>query len=65
MRRGIMARNSNLGRQFADRGVELVSSTPEDYAAFIKTDITKWQEVVRETGIKMIQKALATHAWRF
>ena len=46
------ARHSELRRYFADQGVELVGSTPEEYAAFIRTDIAKWEKVIRETGIK-------------
>lgn len=47
-----IARNSEMRRYFADQGVELVGSTPEEYSAFIKTDIAKWEKVIRETGIK-------------
>ncbi len=48
-----IARNADLRRSFADQGVELVGSTPEEYAAFIRTDIAKWQKVVRDAGIKL------------
>lgn len=48
-----MARNAELRRSFAEQGVELVGSTPEEFSAFIKNDIAKWAKVVREAGIKV------------
>ena len=35
------------------QGIELGSSTPEEFAAFLKADIAKWSKAIRETGIKM------------
>jgi hypothetical protein len=32
-----------------------VGSTPEEFAALIKTDIAKWEKVIREAGIKKIE----------
>lgn len=46
------ARNEETRQHFADQGVELVGSTPEEFLSFIKTDIAKWQKVIREAGIK-------------
>jgi len=46
------ARNEETRHHFADQGVELVGSTPEEFLAFIKADIAKWQKVIREAGIK-------------
>ncbi len=48
-----MARNTESRRYFADQGVELVGSTPEEFSTFIKQDIAKWEKVVREAGIKL------------
>lgn len=47
------ARNEEMRRQFLDQGVELVGSTPEEWLAFIKRDIAKWEKVIREAGIKL------------
>ena len=33
------------------RGAEAVTSTPEDFAAYIKKDLAKWARVVKEAGI--------------
>jgi tripartite-type tricarboxylate transporter receptor subunit TctC len=30
----------------------LVSSTPEDFGAYIKSEIAKWGKVIRESGAK-------------
>jgi tripartite-type tricarboxylate transporter receptor subunit TctC len=35
------------------QGIELASSTPEAFAAFLKADIAKWSKAIKETGIKM------------
>ena len=33
------------------RGAEAVTSTPEEFAAYIKKDVAKWARVVKEAGI--------------
>jgi len=47
-----IARNEEMRQHFADQGVELVGSSPEEFLAFIKADIAKWEKVIREAGIK-------------
>ncbi|MGZ5090496.1 MAG: Bug family tripartite tricarboxylate transporter substrate binding protein [Burkholderiales bacterium] len=47
-----VARNEETRRYFAEQGVEMVGSTPEESAAFIMKDIAKWEKVIREAGIK-------------
>ena len=37
----------------ASQGIELGSSTPAEFAAFLEADIAKWSKAIRETGIKM------------
>jgi tripartite-type tricarboxylate transporter receptor subunit TctC len=39
--------------QWAVLGAEPVSTTPEQFSAFIKDDIVKWQKVIRDSGAKM------------
>jgi tripartite-type tricarboxylate transporter receptor subunit TctC len=34
------------------QGIDLGSSTPEEFAAFLKADIARWTQAIRETGIK-------------
>ena len=33
-------------------GFEIVASTPEEFGAYIKTEIKKWEKVVRASGAK-------------
>jgi tripartite-type tricarboxylate transporter receptor subunit TctC len=47
-----MARNPEVRRTFAEQGVEMVGSTPEEMRAFVVKDIAKWQKVIQEAGIK-------------
>jgi tripartite-type tricarboxylate transporter receptor subunit TctC len=35
------------------QGIELGGSTPEEFAALIKSDIAKWSKAVKEIGVKM------------
>ncbi len=39
-------------RQFTDQGARVVGSTPEESAAFIRDEVTKWAEVVRVSGAR-------------
>jgi tripartite-type tricarboxylate transporter receptor subunit TctC len=40
-------------RQWAAVGAEPVSMTPQQFAEYLKGDLTKWQKVVRESGAKI------------
>jgi len=42
-----------LRERTKSQGIELGSSTPEEFAAFLKADIARWTKAIRETGIKM------------
>lgn len=46
-----MARHAETRRSFAEQGVELVGSTPEELRVFVSKDIAKWHKVIREAGI--------------
>ncbi len=37
---------------FAEQGGEPIIETPEEFAAFIKTEYSRWGKVIREAGIK-------------
>jgi tripartite-type tricarboxylate transporter receptor subunit TctC len=54
--------NSEIGRalaspdmqqRFVAQGVDLQASTPEQFAALIKTELVKWRKVVRDAGAKV------------
>jgi tripartite-type tricarboxylate transporter receptor subunit TctC len=38
--------------KFSDQGADVASDTPEQFAAYIKTEITKWGKLIRELGVK-------------
>jgi hypothetical protein len=42
----------DMKRRLTALGVEAVVDTPEEFAARIRTDITKWTKVIRAAGIK-------------
>lgn len=41
-----------IRERFLGDGADLIGSTPEEFAALIKTEIVKWAKVIREAGIK-------------
>src|SRR5262245_59614371 len=41
-----------LKERTKSQGIELGSSTPEEFAAFLRADIVRWTQAIRETGIK-------------
>ncbi len=42
----------DVGERFAADGSEPIGRTPENFAAYIKSEIAKWAKVVRETGVR-------------
>ena len=38
--------------KFADQGADVASNTPEQFAAYIKSEIAKWGRLIRELGVK-------------
>lgn len=42
----------NVGERFAADGSEPVGRTPENFSAYIKSEIAKWAKVVKETGVR-------------
>ena len=39
-------------QQFAQRGLDIITSTPEEFAAHLKKEMEKWGKVVRERGMR-------------
>ena len=39
--------------KFADLGVEAVSGTPEEFGAFIRSEIVKWAKVIKTIGVQL------------
>ena len=43
---------ASLREKLADQGFEPIGDTPEEFAAYIKSEIGKWGKVIREAGIR-------------
>ena len=49
------AQNPALIEKWRSYGGELKAMTPDEFAAFIKTDSAKWGDAIRKAGIKLDQ----------
>jgi tripartite-type tricarboxylate transporter receptor subunit TctC len=47
-----IVRTPEIGRRFEADGAAPVGSTPQQFAAFLKAEMQKWEKVIREAGIK-------------
>ena len=47
--------DADVKKRFADLGVEAVSSTPAEFAAFIKDEMAKYAKLIKEANIKVNQ----------
>src|SRR5882762_3033822 len=45
--------DADVRKKFADLGVEAVSSTPEQFAAFIRAEMDKYGKLIKEANIKV------------
>lgn len=45
-------RDPTIHKTLIDRGADPVGNTPEEHAAYIKSEIEKWRRVVKDAGIK-------------
>lgn len=43
----------DMKERFRTQGVDLVGSTPDEFAAFIRSELAKWRKVVDESGAKV------------
>jgi tripartite-type tricarboxylate transporter receptor subunit TctC len=48
-----IVRLPDMKEKFVAQGIDLVSSTPEAFAALIKAELPKWRKVVRDSGAKV------------
>jgi tripartite-type tricarboxylate transporter receptor subunit TctC len=44
--------HADIVERLSGQGAEPVGSTPEEFAAYIKSESVKWAKVVRESGAK-------------
>jgi tripartite-type tricarboxylate transporter receptor subunit TctC len=47
-----IARDEQVKSQLLRDGMETVGSTPTEYASLIKSEVARWQKVVKAAGIK-------------
>jgi tripartite-type tricarboxylate transporter receptor subunit TctC len=40
-------------RRFAEQGVRTIGGTPEEFAAYLKSQMTRWAKVVQEAGVRI------------
>jgi tripartite-type tricarboxylate transporter receptor subunit TctC len=45
--------DAGVRKQLADLGVDIIGGTPEDFAAYIKSEIPKWTAIVKASGAKL------------
>jgi tripartite-type tricarboxylate transporter receptor subunit TctC len=45
-------RASEVRAQFAEQGAEIAGGTPEEFGAFIKSELARWTQVIRAAGIE-------------
>jgi len=43
----------DISARIVDQGSEIVASSPEEFGAFIKSELAKWTKIVRETGMRV------------
>ncbi len=43
----------DIRENFQRQGLEIIGGTPEEFSAFIKSEITKWTKVIRDSGAKI------------
>ena len=43
---------ADLRAKLADLGLEGIGNSPDEFAALIKSEISKWAKVIKEAGIK-------------
>jgi tripartite-type tricarboxylate transporter receptor subunit TctC len=49
------AKDPGISAKLADQAVELASSTPEEFAAFIRAEHDKWGKLIRDAKLDLTQ----------
>jgi tripartite-type tricarboxylate transporter receptor subunit TctC len=42
-----------LRQRLASQGAEPLTSTPDEFAAYLRSEIAKWAKVVKDSGMKV------------
>ena len=48
-----IARKQPFRRWLAALGGEVIADTPDEFAAYLRTEIAKWERVVKMTGVRI------------
>ncbi|MCA3071120.1 MAG: tripartite tricarboxylate transporter substrate binding protein [Rhodocyclaceae bacterium] len=48
-----LLKNADVRERFASLGADPIGSTPDEFTAFIKTEIAKWEKVIRGANIQV------------
>jgi len=43
----------DINARMVEQGAEIVADSPEEFGAFIRTELAKWTRIVRETGMRV------------
>ena len=43
----------DMKERFRSQGIDLVTSTPEEFSALIRREIPKWRDVVKKSGARV------------
>jgi tripartite-type tricarboxylate transporter receptor subunit TctC len=43
----------DVKKSLGDLGVDIIGGTPEDLAAYIKSEIPKWTAIIKASGAKL------------
>jgi tripartite-type tricarboxylate transporter receptor subunit TctC len=55
LNRALLAALDDAGvkKSYADLGIDIIGGTPDEFAAYIKTEIPKWTAIVKASGAKL------------
>jgi tripartite-type tricarboxylate transporter receptor subunit TctC len=48
-----LLKEPDVVKRFADQGVEVVASTPEQFSTLVRSEVTKWTQLVRDANIRI------------
>jgi tripartite-type tricarboxylate transporter receptor subunit TctC len=51
----IVLKDAEVVRNFAAQGAEIAASTPEEFAAYLKSELAKWARVIKAAGIEPLR----------
>ncbi len=46
-----MLGSAEMQQKLGDQGIDVASSTPEQFLAYVKAEMAKWSKVVKDAGL--------------